>query len=256
MTMQPDQLSPAGEGPDAVPASARRRRILDPLDRASEVLFGLIMVLTFTLSLGGIEAGRADVRAVLIGALGCNLAWAIIDAILYVLGARGARGLGSATVRAIRDAESPAAAQAIVAENLPPAVLPALTATDLERIRAHLVTYSRGKTSAEDHQRGLCRGFGGLSPRLPLRLSSRGAVPCHPGRGGRIAALQCRRHRAALSHRLRIWPRCGPAVAHGSCNDRRRDCPRGHRHGAWGLSRHRWKGKALPGRDPGQSMMW
>jgi VIT1/CCC1 family predicted Fe2+/Mn2+ transporter len=140
MTIRPDPDPSAGGGLDAAPASPARRRILDPLDRASEVLFGLIMVLTFTLSLGGVEAGRADVRAVLIGALGCNLAWAFIDAILYLLGARGSRGIASATVRAIRDAESPALARAIVAENLPPAVLPALADTDLERIRLHLVT--------------------------------------------------------------------------------------------------------------------
>ena len=48
------------------------RRVLDPADRASEILFGLIMVLTFTLSLGATGTGKADVHAVLIGALGCN----------------------------------------------------------------------------------------------------------------------------------------------------------------------------------------
>ena len=38
------------------------------------------MVLTFTGSLSVAEAGRDDVRTMLIGALGCNLAWGIIDA--------------------------------------------------------------------------------------------------------------------------------------------------------------------------------
>jgi hypothetical protein len=42
---------------------ATSRRVLDPVSRASEVLFGLIMVLTFTLSLGAAESGRDDVRA-------------------------------------------------------------------------------------------------------------------------------------------------------------------------------------------------
>ena len=112
--------------------------MLDPVSRASEILFGLIMVLTFTLSLAATEAGRADVRAVLVGMLGCNLAWAIIDAVMYLMGARGERRLAISTVQAIRDAESPAAGRAIVANNLPPAILPALTASDLERIRLHL----------------------------------------------------------------------------------------------------------------------
>ena len=34
------------------------KRVLDPIDRVSEVLFGLIMVLTFTGSLSIAEAGR------------------------------------------------------------------------------------------------------------------------------------------------------------------------------------------------------
>ena len=63
----------------------RTRRVLDPSDRTAEVLFGLIMVLTFTGSLSVAEAGRADVRAMLIGALGCNLAWGVIDSVLYLM---------------------------------------------------------------------------------------------------------------------------------------------------------------------------
>jgi hypothetical protein len=50
--------------------SARTRRVLEPSDRISEVLFGLIMVLTFTGSLSIAEAGREDIRAMMIGALG------------------------------------------------------------------------------------------------------------------------------------------------------------------------------------------
>ena len=70
------------------------KRVLDPIDRVSEVLFGLIMVLTFTGSLSVAEAGRDDVRAMLIGALGCNLAWGIIDGILYLMGCLAEKGQG------------------------------------------------------------------------------------------------------------------------------------------------------------------
>ena len=40
------------------------KRVLDPHERISEVLFGLIMVLTFTGSISIAEAGREDIRAV------------------------------------------------------------------------------------------------------------------------------------------------------------------------------------------------
>ena len=59
------------------------KRILSPIERVSEVLFGLIMVLTFTGSLSAAESGEAEVRAMLVGAIGCNLAWALIDVIMY-----------------------------------------------------------------------------------------------------------------------------------------------------------------------------
>ena len=113
------------------------RRVLDPVSRASEILFGLIMVLTFTLSLGAAGAGHDDVRAVLLGTLGCNLAWAIIDAAMYLMAIRGERRLAVSAIQAIRTAES-TAGRAIVEEHLPPIILPALTASDVERIRLYL----------------------------------------------------------------------------------------------------------------------
>jgi hypothetical protein len=76
----------AGSLPDA-----SRKRVLEPIDRISEVLFGLIMVLAFTGSLSVAEAGRGGVRAMVIGAVGCNLAWGIIDGIMYLMGCMAAR---------------------------------------------------------------------------------------------------------------------------------------------------------------------
>jgi hypothetical protein len=55
------------------------------MERVSEILFGLIMVLTFTCSFSVIHAGREEVREMLIGALGCNLAWGIIDAFFCLM---------------------------------------------------------------------------------------------------------------------------------------------------------------------------
>lgn len=63
-------------------------RHLDPASHMGEILFGLIMTLTFTLAAGIViqEEGREGAREMLIGILGCNLAWGIIDGVLYVLG--------------------------------------------------------------------------------------------------------------------------------------------------------------------------
>jgi VIT1/CCC1 family predicted Fe2+/Mn2+ transporter len=60
------------------------RRYLDPADRLGEILFGLIMALGFT---GAVRLGldEPDNRALFVGIFGCNLAWAIVDGVMYVL---------------------------------------------------------------------------------------------------------------------------------------------------------------------------
>src|SRR5262249_25004448 len=68
------------------------KRVLEPHERISEVLFGLIMVLTFTGSLSIAEAGRGEVRTMLVGALGCQLAWGVTDRVLYLMGSLARKG--------------------------------------------------------------------------------------------------------------------------------------------------------------------
>lgn len=114
------------------------KRVLDPQDRVSEVLFGLIMVLTFTGSLSIADAGRDEVRTMLIGALGCNLAWGIIDAVLYWMGCLAEKGRGLITFRAVRQAKDPVKAQRIIAGALPPVVASLLEPSELEAIRVRL----------------------------------------------------------------------------------------------------------------------
>src|SRR3954471_12605246 len=113
-------MAPAAASPLAVPREpAAGIRALDPAERIAEVLFGLIMVLTFTGSLSVAEAGREDVRTMLIGALGCNLAWGIIDAVLYLMGCLAEKGRGLLAFRAARKATDPGEAQRLVADALP-----------------------------------------------------------------------------------------------------------------------------------------
>lgn len=118
--------------PDVGPRSSKR--VLDPNERISEVLFGLIMVLTFTGSLSVAEAGREDVRVMLIGALGCNLAWGIIDAVLYLMGCLADKGRNLRTLRAVRATADAREAQRLTAEALPPVVASVLQPAELESL--------------------------------------------------------------------------------------------------------------------------
>jgi len=114
------------------------KRVLEPNERISEVLFGLIMVLTFTGSLSVAEADRAEVRTMLIGALGCNLAWGIIDAVFYLMGSLAEKGRGLMTFRAVRKATDPHKAQRLIANALPAVVASVLQPGELEAMHQRL----------------------------------------------------------------------------------------------------------------------
>jgi VIT1/CCC1 family predicted Fe2+/Mn2+ transporter len=114
------------------------KRVLEPHERISEVLFGLIMVLTFTGSLSVAEAGREDVRMMLIGALGCNLAWGIIDGVLYLMGCLAEKGRKLATLKAVRNTTDQKKAQRLIADALPPLIASILQPSELDSMRERL----------------------------------------------------------------------------------------------------------------------
>ena len=117
----------------------RRRHFLQPMKRISEVLFGLIMVLTFTGSLSVANAGHEDVRTMLAAALGCNLAWGVIDAVFYLMGALADRGSDLATAHVVRAATDSAAARHRIARALPPHIAAAVGQAELEAIRLRIL---------------------------------------------------------------------------------------------------------------------
>ena len=108
------------------------------MDRISEVLFGLIMVLTCTSTISVVTADRIQIRTMLIGALGCNLAWGIIDAGMYLMARLHEQGRNILMLRAAREASAPEAAQATIAGALPPLLASVLTQEQLELMRQKL----------------------------------------------------------------------------------------------------------------------
>lgn len=118
---------------------ASTRRVLDPIDRISETLLGVIMAMTFTCSLGVADAGRNDIKAMLIGALGCNIAWGIIDGVLYLMGCLAEKGRNLRAYRAARASVDPQQGQRIIAEALPPLIAATLQPAELESLRQRLL---------------------------------------------------------------------------------------------------------------------
>jgi VIT1/CCC1 family predicted Fe2+/Mn2+ transporter len=113
-------------------------RILDPMDRISEILFGLLMALTFTLTFGVATADKMAVRTMLFAALGCNLAWGIIDGGVYLLARLNQQGRAILGWRAVRDAPNASTAQQVIAGALPPLLASVVEPGQLETMRQKL----------------------------------------------------------------------------------------------------------------------
>ena len=112
--------------------------VLDPMERISEVLFGLIMVLTYTGSLSIATAERGDIRTMLIGALGCNLAWGVIDGGMYLMARLNERGRKLLALRGVRNAVELNIARQAIADALPPVLASLLPQEQIEMMRLKL----------------------------------------------------------------------------------------------------------------------
>jgi VIT1/CCC1 family predicted Fe2+/Mn2+ transporter len=119
--------------------STPSRRLLEPIERFSEILFGLIMALTITGSLSAATSGRQEVRTMLIGALGCNLAWGIVDAVMYLITTLTQRSRASRELRDIKAAGDPIEAGRIISAALPEEVASVMGPQDLEALRQRLI---------------------------------------------------------------------------------------------------------------------
>lgn len=114
------------------------RGVLDPISRVSEVLFGLIMALTFTGAISAIESGREEIRTMLVGAIGCNIAWGLVDAVMYLVTQLTEKGRKLRAVMRVRESSDPGAARGIIEESLPPLVASSLPEGALESVRVRL----------------------------------------------------------------------------------------------------------------------
>jgi VIT1/CCC1 family predicted Fe2+/Mn2+ transporter len=134
-------------------ANSERERLLNPVDRISEILFGLIMAVTIVGSLSIATAGRNDVRTVVAAALGCNLAWGLVDALMYLVRTLTERTRTRALARRVIEADS-ATAHRLIRDALPPHVIAITGPEELEGMRRRLLALpppQRRSLSGDDY---------------------------------------------------------------------------------------------------------
>jgi hypothetical protein len=116
------------------------RSVLDPIDRISEGWFGLIIVLTFTCSMSVTKSGHQEVMKMVLGALGCNVAWGILDAFMYLMTCFTQRARNMSLQRSLHRNPDPDLARQTIADALPPVIVSVLSAQDLDSVRTKLMS--------------------------------------------------------------------------------------------------------------------
>src|SRR5690242_6181828 len=132
-----------------------REPVLHPVDRIMELLFGLLMTLSFTGALSVAQSGREEIREMFITALGCNVAWGIVDAVMYLIRAVVARARSLTLLRAVRGAADVQGGRAVIERELSTVAADLVSATELEAIRGRIVARPEPPKRAELHGRDL-----------------------------------------------------------------------------------------------------
>jgi len=129
-----DKPDPGREG-----AAASDLAVLNPVDRVSEMLFGLLMALTFIGAVSAAESGNEQIRTLFTTALGCNLAWGLVDAVMYLVRTIAERGRLITLVRAVKEAPDAEAGRLVVEQSLSRVAAGLVAAPEIEAVRTRII---------------------------------------------------------------------------------------------------------------------
>jgi hypothetical protein len=118
---------------------ATQKGLLSPVDRISETLYGVIMTLTFTCTMKIAVADDTTVKDMMVAAIGCNIAWGIVDGVMFVMAANSEKGHSLMILRFIQQTKNPTQAIEVISEELPSTIAETLKPDDLEGIRKGLL---------------------------------------------------------------------------------------------------------------------
>src|SRR4029078_11045012 len=111
---------------------------LDPVYRSSEVIFGLLMAMSFIGSISVASDGREEVRTLLVAALGCNLAWGLVDAVMHLVATKTQQRRNRALLGKLRAGADAATGRALIADEMPGPLAASIGHDGLEQLRQRL----------------------------------------------------------------------------------------------------------------------
>lgn len=100
-------------------------RYVDPLDLWTQMLYGLLIVLTFTMAFRAIDrtvvsnlVAAEQANRLFIAAIGCSIAWGVIDGVVYVLSCIAERAGQRKLIRDVQASPDERTATAVIAGEL------------------------------------------------------------------------------------------------------------------------------------------
>jgi VIT1/CCC1 family predicted Fe2+/Mn2+ transporter len=120
---------------------------LDPVYRASEVIFGLLMAMSFVGSISVATDGREEVRTLLIAALGCNLAWGLVDAVMHLVAVKTQKRRERALVERLRGSEA-GSGRSLLGDELSAPLAATIGDDGLEQLRQRMAGLAPTATTA------------------------------------------------------------------------------------------------------------
>lgn len=126
---------------DELAAQGAREPVLDTVDRVCELCFGLFMALTFVGAVSAATAapaGQDPHRVLFYTALGCNLAWGLADAVMFLVRTLTYRGRRLALAIEIREQSDAARGVHLLRAELSGVLQGLVGDRELESVRARL----------------------------------------------------------------------------------------------------------------------
>jgi hypothetical protein len=119
------------------------------------MLFGLFMALTFIGAVSVAGAGQAEVRELFVTALGCNLAWGLVDAIMYLVRTVTTRGRSLTLARSVKAAPDAESGRRVLEQELSRVVAGFVSPVETEAIRARIAALPSVPARPKLHGRDL-----------------------------------------------------------------------------------------------------
>jgi len=141
---------------------AKSNWLINPLDRAAEILFGLIMALSFTCSIS-IVTSDTKIRQLIFAALSCNLSWGLVDAIMFLVGELAQRNRNKMIIESVRNATETEKAHQHISEAFSSDIAPLIKKEVVEQIRMNIIEVTgegvKLRLTTQDFKRALALFF-------------------------------------------------------------------------------------------------